>query len=66
MRLKNFLKYYDARLQDNKFRYDLVEMVAEEIEETRGIGIRMGRLQREDEIKSTILAALLTEGIEPL
>ena len=64
MRLKNFLKYYDARLQDRKFLYDLVEMVDEEVGDARTIGIRMGRIQRESDITSRLLSAL-KEDTEP-
>ena len=66
MKLKDFLDCYGGRLQDKSFREDLIEMLHEEVEEARTIGLRMGRLQREGEIRSTILSALYKECTEPL
>ena len=63
MRLKDFLAYYDVNGIDRLFRSDLVEMVSEEVEDARLTGLRMGRIQRESEIKSKLLSALLKEDV---
>ena len=63
MRLKDFIEYYGARLQDRRFRYDMVEIAEEEIADARSSGICMGSIQRENEIKSKLLSALLKEDV---